>query len=137
MIDCKYCKQIKPLSEFSKVAPHQHKRGYHSWCKPCMAAATQRYQKRNPEKKAKWKREYKVRSYGISVEQYQQMVDAQDNRCAICGGVTHKALNIDHCHATGKVRGLLCGNCNRALGMFMDSSEYLAKAIKYLSGGIK
>ena len=56
----------------------------------------------------------------------------QDNRCAICGAMPKKPLFVDHCHVTGKVRGLLCVSCNTALGLLKDSITALEQAIKYL-----
>mgnify|MGYP000094078581 FL=1 len=63
------------------------------------------------------------------------MLEAQDYKCAICGNedeVEGRRLAIDHCHSTGDVRGLLCGKCNRGLGLFYDNQELLNKAIQYL-----
>lgn len=130
--DCKCCKQVKPKSEFTVVKAHKNKRGVDSWCKTCKAKANRKYLHKNPDKNAKWKRENKVRSYGISVEYYQKMIEDQGNKCKICGQISERALDIDHCHTTGKVRGLLCSHCNKALGMFRDSYRYLEAAIKYL-----
>jgi len=76
--------------------------------------------------------------YGMSPEQFQQMVDAQKGLCAICHRLPHPKrprLNIDHCHETGKVRGLLCHLCNTGLGSFQDNSAVLAAAIQYLLKG--
>ena len=72
-------------------------------------------------------------SYGLTVEQYEALVSAQGGLCAICasdgGG---RRLAVDHCHATGKVRGLLCLNCNTALGKLGDSPSRLREAAAYL-----
>lgn len=79
------------------------------------------------------------RHYGISKKQYDELADTQAHRCAIClkpeGSVIKGRpikLAVDHCHDTGKVRGLLCSPCNRALGGFQDSPEILKRAILYL-----
>ncbi len=76
-----------------------------------------------------------IRKFNITIEQYNEMLEAQEHKCAICG--TNKSNDtgtfpIDHCHITQKVRGLLCSNCNTALGLFKDSIVYLEQAIKYL-----
>ncbi len=68
--------------------------------------------------------------HGIIDLQYIQMEFDQDRRCAICK--QSKPLEIDHCHTTGKVRGLLCSNCNKVLGMVGDKIETLKEAIRYL-----
>lgn len=83
---------------------------------------------------------YLQRTYGISVEDYQKMLVEQEHKCAVCGGEGfimnnqyHKMkLVVDHDHVTGRVRGLLCHNCNRALGLLQDSIESLDKAKAYL-----
>jgi hypothetical protein len=75
------------------------------------------------------------RQYGITLADYEQMLHEQNYKCAICGNedeVEGRRLAIDHCHNSGKVRGLLCGKCNRALGLFYDNQELLENAISYL-----
>jgi hypothetical protein len=71
--------------------------------------------------------------YGISNNDYKQLQDSQENKCAICNRKqNNKRLAVDHNHKTGKVRGLLCEKCNRALGMFCDDIYLLEKAATYL-----
>lgn len=75
------------------------------------------------------------RKYGITLEEYEQKLEDQGGVCAICGKpdeVEGRRMAIDHCHDTGAVRGLLCGNCNRGLGNFQDSHQLVAKAAEYL-----
>ena len=74
------------------------------------------------------------RLYGITLEEYKARMLKQDSRCAICGGVNKsgKQLAVDHHHITGKVRGLLCSNCNNGLGLFQDNPELLNKAAAYI-----
>lgn len=73
--------------------------------------------------------------YGLELETYDLMVMDQDNKCKICDKEEKEnhRLSVDHCHTTGKVRGLLCKNCNKALGLFLDSKELLVSAENYLS----
>jgi hypothetical protein len=96
-----------------------------------------------------WSREFRLRKprssqnstikykYGITIEQYNQKLIDQSNCCAICGtdkpGGGHNNLYVDHNHSTGKVRGLLCRNCNLMLGHAFDKVELLEEAIKYLN----
>ena len=77
-------------------------------------------------------KEVKFSKYGMSAADYDRMNDAQGGRCAICGDKPERRLVVDHCHATGAVRGLLCGGCNSALGMVKDRSFALAAAARYL-----
>jgi 5-methylcytosine-specific restriction endonuclease McrA len=73
------------------------------------------------------------RKYGITQAEYDGLSEFQGHQCAICGkDDVYRALDIDHSHNTGEVRGLLCTNCNTALGRFNDSIEGLEKALYYL-----
>ena len=75
------------------------------------------------------------KSYGIGYAEYLTMLDAQNNACAICGTNdtgNRKAFHVDHCHDTGKIRGLLCGNCNSGIGNLRDDINLLQRAIAYL-----
>ena len=91
---------------------------------------SRRYQREHPEKVLEWS----LKKYGLSIEEYEKMGD----RCHICGlsqhGMTNgKArLSVDHDKTTGRVRGLLCGNCNVGLGHFNHSEKILQGAIAYL-----
>jgi hypothetical protein len=70
--------------------------------------------------------------YGTNIEHYEFLIKKQNGKCAICKETQTKSLHLDHCHATGKIRGLLCFKCNSALGKFMDSKAILNNAINYL-----
>lgn len=75
------------------------------------------------------------RKFNLSVDQYNDMLIAQDNKCAICPAEkssSGKALAVDHCHTTLEIRGLLCNECNTSIGLMKESIEYLESAIKYL-----
>ncbi len=83
---------------------------------------------------------YYERVYGITLKEYLDMAEKQNFVCALCGkpnfamGVNHTGcLVVDHDHRSGKVRGLLCHNCNRALGLFQDDSDLMQKAVEYLN----
>lgn len=70
--------------------------------------------------------------YGIDQKEYEDMLAKQDNRCAICFRNDRGKLHVDHCHKTNKVRGFLCGGCNRGIGLFQDDVILLNNASKYL-----
>jgi hypothetical protein len=85
-------------------------------------------------KKARGKR---IRSYGITEQDFAQMMYDQDGKCYLCQGDNGDiALCIDHDHKTGQVRGLLCNKCNRALGLFSDDPALLIKGADYLMHGV-
>lgn len=88
----------------------------------------------------KQRREYALlRDYGITQDQYDNLLRSQNGGCAICsspvsGDLRRPNLHVDHNHTTGKVRGLLCMRCNVAIGSFSDDPILLMRAIKYLEG---
>lgn len=92
--------------------------------------AENRYRRKNYEKSGFDKR--LISRYGITREQYDKMILFQNGVCAISMVQKEEKLYVDHDHFTGNVRGLLCGSCNRALGLLKDSPEFLLKAIQYL-----
>lgn len=71
--------------------------------------------------------------YGITQAQYQEMLVAQDNKCAVCGNHFSKTPHVDHNHITGEVRALLCYKCNSVLGYAYEDVEILQNAIDYLN----
>lgn len=96
-------------------------------------------QRRAERKKLKWRSilsaDLKCK-FGITLEQYEAKLESQNNSCAICGvpsAELKKRMSVDHNHATGAVRGLLCNHCNTGLGFFKESPEILTKAIQYIN----
>jgi hypothetical protein len=88
---------------------------------------------RNRNKTYAEQRVSRIRMYGIDVEDYERMLFEQDGVCYICKQPPVKrALDIDHDHVTGKVRGLLCSNHNRALGLLGDDIILLLRSVEYL-----
>lgn len=77
-----------------------------------------------------------VTKYGITSDEFYAMLESQGGGCAICGcqnsGAVGRVMSVDHCHKTGKVRGILCHPCNKGLGMFADDSARVAAAADYL-----
>lgn len=74
-----------------------------------------------------------ISTYGITLQQYEDMLEAQDHKCTICGGFdSDRRLSVDHNHDTGAFRGLLCHQCNTGLGLFKDDIHLMKLAIQYL-----
>lgn len=91
------------------------------------------YEKYKEVNKSKLRNFTLKRKYGITLEVYQILFEQQNGVCAICKrSEERRTLAVDHNHKTGKVRGLLCGSCNRALGLFNDDPEILATAREYV-----
>lgn len=164
---CSQCRLLKPVDGFHRDR-HQ-KDGYYSMCKTCKHAKTMATPRevrnararawcaRNRERsrelcRQSYRKNVEARragsfarnlrnAYGIGVDEYTAMCEAQSNLCAICdkpetsksprGDV--KRLSVDHDHTTGKIRGLLCDNCNRGIGMLQEDVKNLRRAIEYLS----
>lgn len=134
MKKCSVCGVNKGLDEYHKRSNRPC--GVRSICKDC-------YKKYPSDKKRKegYMRNYDLKkSYGIDVNEYQRIYDLQDGRCAICEkknievAKNHKKnLSVDHCHASGKIRGLLCDSCNRGLGLLGDDAINLFRAFLYLT----
>jgi hypothetical protein len=117
-----------------------------SVCKNCLSKAQRDYRSRQSGRPA-WKktgRKYALKKrYGISPEQYEKMREDQNGLCAICLAdpelridthATHRMLHVDHDHKTGKVRGLLCNGCNRAIGLIQDNPITALNISLYLKG---
>ena len=140
---CSKCKEVKQISEFYKRSDRPF--GYRSQCKKCTLNKQKEHRKKNPEKyKQISNRSYRpmtgrqrtLRKYNLTIEEYDKILREQKNTCKICGGLNNgSVLYVDHNHKTGKIRGLLCRECNFSLGGFKDNSFILIKAIEYLKNG--
>jgi hypothetical protein len=137
ILTCNKCNQNKPKSEFYKES--RFTRGYRYACKKCEAPRFKNYisqpgkkEMRN-ETRRKWNR---AKLYNFPPELYNQRLAEQENSCAICGTNTpggRGQFHADHDHETNQPRGVLCHNCNVALGNFQDNPEILRAAIEYLN----
>ena len=135
---CSDCKELKSLKDFYK--DKTHKDGLQSVCKKCFCKKTNAYKKKNKEKIRKANKDLHLRkTFGITLEEYQEKLRKQRGVCAICGlpetsvykgKVRH--LSVDHNHKTNQVRGLLCNDCNVMLGWAKDETARLLGAIRYL-----
>jgi len=131
---CNKCNETKPSTSFFKES--NSKRGYRYTCKECDAPRFKKYREENPDKVRQaainWKR--RVR-FNFPVELYNERLTEQGNACAICGSTNaggRGEFHADHDHITMQPRGVLCHNCNIALGNFKDNPEILTAAIEYL-----
>lgn len=140
MKTCTKCKQEKHLDEFSP--DNRRHLGKASQCKKCNASYCRKRHNTNKE----LARNYKLMTiFNISLQEYNLLLNKQNKVCAIClkneitvDNRTNKVKNlaVDHCHKTGKVRGLLCANCNIGLGKFKEDFKNLNSAIEYLKGSL-
>ena len=124
---CAACGEPKAVEFFHRQPTG--KMGRHSWCKACFnkKAKASCQKTSTPEQKRRWNL---ASRYGITSEIVAEMKERQGNLCAICTGPLDR-MHIDHCHKTGKVRGLLCHGCNIKLPAVEDR-EFLKAALAYL-----
>lgn len=110
---CNICTKDLPLDNFIKTIGKFNNDVYHSRCNKCTTLSR----------------------FNITSLDYDVLLLKQNNRCVICNceeTIKGKSLAVDHCHKSGKIRGLLCGACNKGLGQFKDDVSILECAIKYL-----
>jgi hypothetical protein len=162
MKQCKKCGASKPLDDLYRAAGTRD--GHRGDCKACSSEdkrrrylantqaaidrvrrwqqanpervnATQRARRAKPEAKLRERAGHLMRKYGMTIEQYDAMLEAQGGGCFICGRPPREdiSLHVDHDHSTGKVRGILCFCCNNALADFQEDPELLKKAATYVS----
>jgi hypothetical protein len=142
--ECGKCREVKPYAEFSPRGERDGVKVYKSTCKSCCAAHARAWFHANKEQHRITRHAHNLRAaYGLSVEKYAAMLAAQGGVCAICGLDEPNAhgrtgakfrLSVDHCHESGRIRGLLCQKCNRAIGLLGDDIDLLRRAITYLGG---
>src|SRR3954454_6352124 len=121
---CPDCDSIKVIDEFPRT--RSSPTGRHSYCKPC-----HNVRGKSSKDKVGGSRTYHLkRRYGITAEDADAMLEAQNGLCAICGSAP--AAHVDHDHETGAVRALLCFNCNGGLGQFKDDPRVLRAAAEYV-----
>lgn len=124
---CSKCNIEKPLNNFG--VNRATKDGFQYHCKKCINLYAKRIY--TPEYRADKNLRLK---FGMTLEDYDSMLEQQDGKCAICKSEDSKGkrFSVDHNHKTGEVRGLLCNPCNAALGLLKDSPEIINSAKEYL-----
>jgi hypothetical protein len=143
---CTLCKLTQPVEAFTKNKGHHD--GLDRACKTCCAARNAAYGRANRERLNGKQREryagdteryadYDLkRRFGFSMGEYNLMIKAQGGVCAICAnndpGSRTKRFHVDHCHDSGRIRGLLCQSCNNGIGRFRDKPDLLRLAAEYL-----
>ena len=140
---CPCCKQTKGLFDFAIRLSGERVGQPVAHCKTCNSEKQKERKARDPSiyRRVEWPSKLK-NIYGITVDDYYKMLENQGGGCAICGTrvpsqrarkyAKTEMFFVDHCHSTGKVRGLLCSRCNRGLGYFDDNPSRLEMAAAYL-----
>ena len=134
---CRSC--LRPAANISqKCRLDKDRDAYNAYQRAYRAANPNKFKAYRERSRPKERLKWIWFRFGLSKEEYESLVTKQGGKCAICGGPpirANKHLDVDHNHSTGKVRGLLCSNCNIGLGMFLDSEELLDTAINYIRQG--
>ena len=141
MKTCAKCKNSKAYTEFYKRTASTD--GYASYCKECDNIRRMKHKKDNPMSTHEANRNRQLlKRYGITLAEYEEMFKQQGCKCGICGvtenysgHIGHRkewSFSVDHCHTTGRIRGLLCNDCNRALGLFKDNTKTIQAALLWL-----
>ena len=143
---CPHCELTKPVTEFYASNGTIH--GFDTYCKACRAVQARAWrlankpkaaadQKRWRQKNARAAKDYHLQlRYGLPPGGYDKMLAEQDGKCACCGSQKPGGrgdFHVDHCHDTGKIRGLLCHGCNVSIGHFDHDPHLLEKAVAYLN----
>lgn len=115
---CPGCRSVRPFEEWGRNK--RSRDGYNSYCKEC--------------RNARSARDYLKRTHRLTPEDVECLIRRQGGVCMIC--LRASAEHVDHDHLTGERRGILCFNCNVALGQFRDDPWVLRRAIEYLTGGL-
>ena len=146
---CSVCGETKLMSEFSRKVTSIDRR--RPECKECQVKYNKKYWKKVTDKYPHKSRDRarKIRkedpevymnrrlkySFGITLDEYNEMFNQQKGCCAICGvhqSELNRVLNVDHDHETGEIRDLLCTKCNAGLGQYDDNPELVEKALEYI-----
>lgn len=159
----KFCHKCNTLKLFSEFGKDKHRKyGLTSACKSCRNPQSKLWREKNIDKvkflnalnrekrkdyysdpinKIKFRSMELKRKFGLTHEQYEEMLKLQNGVCLICKryriASNKHHMVIDHCHKTGKIRGILCNWCNRGIGLFEDNLELLENAKLYLKGQLK
>lgn len=130
--------KTKDIFKTTKRSSDQIRKSNKNSVKKALKQRWKNHKSKHPSKK-NWsvyiKSRNLLRDFGITLEHYNKLLKQQKQKCAICRkppASKNKSLGVDHCHKTGKIRGLLCDKCNRGLGLFDDNIKLLEKAKKYL-----
>ena len=152
MKQCTKCLQVKSFAEFHN---DKHKKdNLHTQCKEChslrnktkrktdivwremQAQRAKQYREKYPDKNRDTIRNSTLKAkYGITSKEYDTLFESQGYKCAVCGSSKNQVygkMPVDHCHNTGKVRGILCQSCNVTLGKVEEKEEILLALIEYL-----
>lgn len=131
---CCVCENRKPFEDFYNMTNKNDQKSYR--CKPCDDDARRFYYSRNVDTAKALARNRALKfKYGITQADYERKLAEQGGGCAICESKETRgkhSFSVDHCHKTGNVRGLLCNNCNRAIGLLSDDLSIVYSAAHYL-----
>lgn len=129
--ECYACGSTLP---FSRYGPDDRRYdGLRGDCRDCHNRKSRDTRRKHLKRMRDYdKKTYYQKNYGISKEEYESMVSERGGKCQICNTIPDKKLRVDHCHSSGKIRDLLCHNCNTALGHVKDNPEIIKSMLAYI-----
>lgn len=132
MKKCTKCQEEKPLSDFFPRKDTKDLLTY--YCRKCTSLINRDWDKRNPAKRREYGITRRLGKYAITQNEFKELLDNQQGCCAICMTPIESDSkgHIDHDHKSGFVRGILCGSCNRAIGLLKDDYFIISEAAAYL-----
>jgi hypothetical protein len=143
---CARCNKILPIEAFQLSNSSGRRDGRQSYCRPCVTEYKRAWSRAHPENiTARWKRakernpnvsrERVLRKYGLTLDSFEALFQKQKGKCRGCLSplIRGRATHIDHCHNSNKIRGLLCNNCNLAVGMLSDDPTRMRRLARYVS----
>lgn len=129
---CKKCGETKPMSAFYRNKNHSDGREYR--CKPCRM---EEIRKHTAQRSSDYNRRMNLKAFfGLTPEQYDEIIESQGGLCAICQGPLCRP-NLDHCDTTGRIRAVLCQTCNHKLGRVewvLRRGDFVRRALAYIEG---
>lgn len=151
MKTCARCRVVLTDENAPRVNTGKQAGEFRAYCRPCAILHSAEYRQRNQKKVLESGKKYReknrekilasarrrgklrrFREANLTESDFYRLLSLQSHRCKICRRILLKKTCLDHCHATGRVRGILCNNCNTGLGLFKDSPEILRNAVDYL-----
>lgn len=136
---CRKCGKEKPRTEFAIARQGKHGPILKRICKPCASAQQSAWAQQTADGVSN-NRRLKIKSaYGLTTKQYARLLESQGGLCAVCrqeetweSGGRLMTMPVDHCHSTGRIRGVVCNRCNRSMGLLRDDPSCIRRAIDYL-----
>lgn len=142
---CTRCGEEKPISNFYVERRYKGKPYYNARCKPCACEVAKEWRIRKYGSNERGHRALWLKhKYNLDIDEYDRKIDEQGGICPICKrspeshpkSTRYKFFPVDHCHRTGKIRGIICHDCNLAIGLLQEDVDRIGRIVSYLRGDL-